>query len=93
METKMVTSSDNQTTSLDGLMSNMNYLVQVAGVNAEGVGECRNITVTTPQCESHTHISHNTVATQWLCSRWSYNTFTLKSQILMNTTLCILIGT
>ena len=56
METKMVTSSDNQTTSLDGLMSNMNYLVQVAGVNAEGVGECRNITVTTPQSESHTHM-------------------------------------
>ena len=60
METKMITGSDNQTTSLDGLMSNMNYFVQVAGVNEEGVGECRNITVTTPQSESHTHTYYTT---------------------------------
>ena len=67
METKMITSSDNQTTSVDGLMSNKNYLVQVAGVNRVGVGVYRNITVTTPQCESHTHThtyGHYTVATQ-----------------------------
>ena len=49
METKMITGSDNQTTSLNGLMSDMDYLVQVAGVNGEGVGEFRNITVTTPR--------------------------------------------
>ena len=55
METKMITGSDNQTTSLDGLISDMDYLVQVAGVNREGVGVYRNITVTTPQSESPTY--------------------------------------
>ena len=55
METKMITGSDNQTISLNGLISDMDYLAQVAGVNREGVGVYRNITVTTPQSESHTY--------------------------------------
>ena len=71
METEMITGSDNQTTRLDGLMSEMVYFVQVAGVNGKGVGEFRNMTVTTPASEStHTHTPHSTIATQ-------YNSYTV----------------
>ena len=47
-ETVVVPSSD-QATTLTGLEPDTIYLVQVAGVNAQGVGDYRNLTVTTPQ--------------------------------------------
>ena len=47
-ETVVVPSSD-QATTLTELEPDTTYLVQVAGVNAQGVGDYRNLTVTTPQ--------------------------------------------
>ena len=47
-ETVVVPSSD-QATTLTGLEPETTYLVQVAGVNAQGVGDYHNLTASTPQ--------------------------------------------
>ena len=45
----MISGSNNQTTTVNGLEPDTTYLVQVAGVNAQGVGDYHNLTVSTPQ--------------------------------------------
>ena len=40
---------DDLTTDISGLVSDTMYLVQVAGVNGQGTGVYRDLTVTTPQ--------------------------------------------
>ena len=49
METPTMVGSDILMTNLMGLVPDTSYLVQVAGVNRQGVGEYGEITVTTPQ--------------------------------------------
>ena len=49
METPTMVGSDILMTNLTGLVPDTCYLVQVAGVNRQGVGEYGEITVTTPQ--------------------------------------------
>ena len=44
-----ITGSDVLTTDISGLVSDTSYLVQVAGVNDQGIGVYLNLTVTTPQ--------------------------------------------
>ena len=44
-----ITGSDVLTTDISGLVSDTSYLVQVAGVNDQGIGVYLNFTVTTPQ--------------------------------------------
>ena len=44
-----VNGPDVLTTDISGLMSDTMYLVQVAGVNGQGTGVYRDLTVTTPQ--------------------------------------------
>ena len=48
METPTMVGSDILMTNLTGLVPDTSYLVQVAGVNGQGVGEYGEITVTTP---------------------------------------------
>ena len=49
VENTMIAGSDNLTITLNRLEPETTYLVQVAGVNAQGVGDYRNLTVSTPQ--------------------------------------------
>ena len=49
METPTMVGSDILMTNLMGLVPDTSYLVQVAGVNGQGVGVYGEITVTTPQ--------------------------------------------
>ena len=49
METPTLVGPDILMTNLMGLVPDTSYLVQVAGVNRQGVGEYGEITVTTPQ--------------------------------------------
>ena len=49
METLTMVGSDILMTNLTGLVPDTSYLVQVAGVNGQGVGVYGEITVTTPQ--------------------------------------------
>ena len=44
-----VNGPDVLTTDISGLVSDTMYLVQVAGVNGQGTGVYRDLTVTTPQ--------------------------------------------
>ena len=58
----MIFGSDNQTTTLNGLDPDTAYLVQVAGINAQGVGDYCNLTVFTPQSgfDAHTRVRKHT---------------------------------
>ena len=49
MQSVSITGSDVLTTNFSGLVSDTSYLVQVAGVNDQGIGVYLNLTVTTPQ--------------------------------------------
>ena len=48
-QTRDFSESDMMTTTIMDLMSDTNYVVEVAGVNANGVGEYGSVIVTTPQ--------------------------------------------
>ena len=60
MEMLLIPGSDVLTTTLHGLQPDTEYLVQVAGVSAQGVGSYRNLTVTTVQSQfdDNTHNMH-----------------------------------
>ena len=49
MQSIDVNDPDVLTTDISGLVSDTMYLVQVAGVNGQGTGVYRDLTVTTPQ--------------------------------------------
>ena len=49
METPIIVGPDALVANLTGLISDTNYLVQVAGVNGQGVGEYGEIIATTPE--------------------------------------------
>ena len=61
-EAVMISGSDNQTTTLNGLEPDTTYLVQVAGVNAHGVGDSCNLTLSTLQSwfDTHTNMQPHT---------------------------------
>ena len=54
-EAVMISGSDNQTTTVNELEPGTTYLLQVAGVNAQGVGDYRNVTLSTPQSGFDAH--------------------------------------
>ena len=75
VENAMIAGSDNLTITLNRLEPETTYLVQVAGVNAQGVGDYCNLTVSTPQSEfdaaTNTHkciCKHLPTCTQQICT-------------------------